>query len=343
MDLVTQGIIGATFAQSFSKKEKVRLATFAGFLSGLVADADGFIRSSQDTLLSIEFHRHFTHSLLFIPVGALVAAFIVWLILRCRSSFKEIYFFSFLGYATHGLLDACTSYGTRLLLPFSYERIAWDNIAIIDPFFTLPLLVAMIWTLKTKNIRIVRVVLVLCLSYLLLGIVQRERAIHVAEKIAESRGHQATDIQAKPTIGQLILWKTIYTANDHYYVNAVRLSLPPFFETQAYEGENAPKLDIEKYYSALDKNSVLYKDILRFADFSSNMVILKPDDTLVIGDARYSLLPNQIKPLWGIHVDPTKSDEHAVFSSFRTVGERDWSTLWSMLNGTYLEKIKTSK
>lgn len=333
MDIITQGIIGATFAQSFSKKETVRLATFAGFLGGLAADADGFIRSSSDSLLAIEFHRHFIHSLAFIPIGALIAAFITWLILRRSESFKRVYIFSFLGYATHALLDACTSYGTRLLIPFSYERIAWDNIAIIDPFFTLPLLVAMIYTLKTKKIRFTQTIFAICIGYLLLGVVQRERAISTIKKIALSRSHTPTNIQAKPTIGQLILWKTIYTTNGTYYVDAIRLSLPPFFETVIYDGESAPLLDIEKHYAHLDKNSVLYKDILRFQDFSSNMVILKPDDPNIIGDARYSLLPNQIKPLWGITVNTEKPDEHAIFASFRAVDKRDWSTLWLMLRG----------
>ncbi|GIS21122.1 MAG: hypothetical protein CM15mP120_30380 [Pseudomonadota bacterium] len=43
------------------------------------------------------------------------------------------------GYATHGLLDACTSYGTQLFWPFSNVRVAWNNSSIVDPLFTLPL------------------------------------------------------------------------------------------------------------------------------------------------------------------------------------------------------------
>ena len=48
------------------------------------------------------------------------------------------------GYATHGLLDACTSYGTQLFWPFSDERVAWNNSSIVDPLFTLPILALVI-------------------------------------------------------------------------------------------------------------------------------------------------------------------------------------------------------
>ncbi|WP_019218287.1 metal-dependent hydrolase [Legionella tunisiensis] len=51
-----------------------------------------------------------------------------------------------IGYATHGLLDACTNYGTVLFWPFSERRVYWDLISIIDPFFTVPLVLGVAWT-----------------------------------------------------------------------------------------------------------------------------------------------------------------------------------------------------
>lgn len=338
MDIVTQGVLGATLAQSFSSKKSIKLATLAGFLGGLAPDADGFIRSTNDTLLSIEFHRHFTHSIFFIPFGSFIPALIVWLILKRKEKLAYLWF-SFLGFATHGILDACTSYGTRLFIPFSYERIAWDNVAIIDPFFTIPLLVAMIWVLKTKNTLVVRTIMAICVCYLYLGIIQRDRAIDVIKTFTKKNGEVATHIQGKPTIGQLVLWKVIYNTHnnnkDFYNVKAVRLGFSPFFETKIYAGESAPVLDVKKHYANLDPTSRLYNDILRFQDFSSNMLILMPDGENTIGDVRYSLLPTQIKPLWGISVDTQRPEKHAVFKGFRDVGKREWNTYWSMINGSY--------
>ncbi len=338
MDLVTQGVIGAAFAQSVSPKKKARLATFAGFLAGLAPDADAFIRSSEDQLLAIEFHRHFTHSLAFIPIGALIPAFITWLIIKRRSSFKSIYLFSLVGYATHGLLDACTSYGTRLLWPFSSERIAWDNIAIIDLFFTAPLLIGMIITLITRKNIYARTAVVFCLAYLCLGVFQRDRAIDYVKAVAQSRGHADVSVQAKPTFGQLVLWKTVYRYETRFYVDAVRIGTPPFFDTVFYEGDSAVAVDFETEFKELDKTSTLYRDIVRFNDFSSNMLIYINEEKTLIGDGRYSLLPNSINPLWGIEVDRAKPDQHVPFLTFRNVERRKWDTFLDMIAGKYPEE-----
>ena len=91
-----------------------------------------------------------THSLIFIPIGSLICALVFYYLFarRWQISFKLTYLFCLLGYATHGLLDACTSYGTQLLWPFSTERISWNTISIVDPLFTLPLFVLVIIGLK---------------------------------------------------------------------------------------------------------------------------------------------------------------------------------------------------
>ncbi|MEE8298686.1 MAG: metal-dependent hydrolase, partial [Thermodesulfobacteriota bacterium] len=91
MDPVSQGFVGAVLPQSSSSKKEIRLAAAIGLLSGLLADIDVVIHSSTDPLLFLDYHRQFTHSLIFIPLGALVAAGICWLFLKKRLSFAKIY------------------------------------------------------------------------------------------------------------------------------------------------------------------------------------------------------------------------------------------------------------
>ncbi len=69
MDPVTHGLIGATAAQSFAKKETFRAAAFTGFVSATLADFDIFLFSASDPLLNLELHRQFTHSFIFIPIA----------------------------------------------------------------------------------------------------------------------------------------------------------------------------------------------------------------------------------------------------------------------------------
>ena len=112
--------------------------TFIGALAGMAPDLDVLIRSNTDPLLFLEYHRQFTHSLLFIPLGSLLCALVFWKTIGRGINFSTVWLAAFLGYLTHGLLDACTTYGTLLLWPFSDARIAWNTIAVIDPLFTLP-------------------------------------------------------------------------------------------------------------------------------------------------------------------------------------------------------------
>ena len=78
MDPFTQGIVGTTVAQTGSKKNTLVIASIIGLLAGLAPDLDIFIRSRTDPLLFLEYHRHFTHSLFFIPLGALICAIVFY-------------------------------------------------------------------------------------------------------------------------------------------------------------------------------------------------------------------------------------------------------------------------
>ena len=69
MDPVSQGTVGAAFAQSSANKTNIVKVGFIGFLSGLAPDLDILIRSESDPILFLEYHRQFTHSLFFIPFG----------------------------------------------------------------------------------------------------------------------------------------------------------------------------------------------------------------------------------------------------------------------------------
>ena len=74
MDPISQGAIGAAFAQSATSAEKIRAYAIFGCLAGMAPDLDVFIQSSTDPLLFLEYHRHFTHALIFIPFGAALVA-----------------------------------------------------------------------------------------------------------------------------------------------------------------------------------------------------------------------------------------------------------------------------
>lgn len=315
MDLLTQGLLGASLAQAGTRQNETRIATGVGFFAGLLADADILIQSSNDPLLTVEFHRHFTHSIFFVPLGGLIAALILWPFLRKRVPFTRLYLFCFLGYCLSGVLDALTSYGTHLLWPVSEERMALNIISVIDPIFTLILLVAVIYTYKRHAVGVARAGLVIAGIYLIFGWVQLQRAEAIAATLAASRGHTIEQLLVKPTLANLVLWRSIYETDGKFYVDAIRVGL--FAESRIYPGESIKKFVPNQYFDQLPIDSVLAEDISRFTVFSAGFVAIQPEHPHLLVDVRYSNLPTTVAPLWGIELNLQYPDQHAHYRLFR--------------------------
>jgi inner membrane protein len=312
VDPVSQASIGAVAAQALSRRTPLLTALWVGALGGFLPDADILIRSSDDPLLALEYHRHFTHSLLFIPIGGLIAAALGKLLTRGKRTIRELWLPAALGWATHGLLDSCTSYGTYLFWPFSDVRVAWNTVSIVDLLFTLPILIGAILAVRKQSRALATAALVWALAYLSVGVVQRDRAAAVyAERIAE-RGHTAERMEVKPSLGNNILFRAFYIHGDTYYADAVRV--PWWGEGTVYEGDSIPALDITALRATLDP--VHQHDLDRFAHFSDGFLVEDPLHPGVIGDFRYAMVPNAIAPLWGIDLGGGAPGKHLAFERF---------------------------
>jgi inner membrane protein len=280
--------------------------------------------------LFLEYHRHFTHSLLFIPVGGLICALVLHQLIGKRQnlSFKQSYLYCTIGYATHAVLDACTTYGTMLFWPFSDIRIAWNTVSVIDPLFTLPILLLVVLSAIKKNPLLARIALIWAVTYPSLGLLQHQRAIAVGHEIAKERGHNPTRLEAKPSFANILVWKTVYEHDKYFYVDAVRIGS----KTKIFTGSKAAKLDTNKDFPWLDKNSQQASDIERFRWFSIDYLAIDPDNKNHIIDVRYSMVPNQISPLWSIELLPTASaTEHVKYLTHRDASDDQLSLFKNIL------------
>ena len=333
MDPVSQGAVGAAFAQSAAKKENIILIGFIGFLAGLAPDLDVLIRSEDDPILFLEYHRQFSHSLFFIPIGSFFVALFIFPFVRGLMSLRMVYIASFLGYATHGLLDACTSYGTQLFWPFSDQRVTWNNISIVDPIFTIPIVILLAIAI-TKRKRIFSFIAIGWITfYLSLGFIQYERTLSAAMDLANSRGHNAERMTLKPSFGNLILWKSIYQHEETYYVDAIRT----VHSSTWCLGESIEMFDYQYHLPSLDKDSQQAKDIERFRWFSQDYLGYDYKNSLVT-DIRYSMIPNQIAPMWGLVIDTEQSiDDHATWWTSRSLDQSQLDLFKEMLSGKKCE------
>ncbi|HXM93214.1 MAG TPA: metal-dependent hydrolase [Candidatus Dormibacteraeota bacterium] len=155
MDTITHGIAGALLGKAMFNGEamfgsramsRARIITWSMMLGAIFPDAD-VLRDifSGNELLVITWHRSITHSLLCLPIFALLLAWITRWLGRWRKwvvpSFTLLTAIYAAGILSHIFLDLCTSFGTMIWTPLERSRPAWDLLFIIDFTFTALLLI----------------------------------------------------------------------------------------------------------------------------------------------------------------------------------------------------------
>lgn len=144
MDSITQAVLGASIQGALLGRWQGRRALLYGAMLGTLPDLDVII-DYGDAVADMTYHRGFSHSLFVLSALALA---LTLLIRKLRPdpgySARRLFLTLWLVLITHPLLDAFTSYGTQLLWPLQTPPVAWSSVFIIDPLYTLPLLVAVI-------------------------------------------------------------------------------------------------------------------------------------------------------------------------------------------------------
>jgi inner membrane protein len=331
MDPVSQGLLGTALSGSFARKKEIRFASFCGFIGGIAPDIDILIRSDSNPLLFIEYHRHFTHSLVFVPFGGLIVSFFLYLIFFKKKKFKTIFFFTTLGFLSHGFLDSCTSYGTSLFWPFSETRISWNIISIIDPIYTFILLFFFILSFILKSSHLIKLGLFFSFLYLGFGLNKHIQVEKLISKTAEARGHKIERLLLNPTIGNVILWRSVYQFNKNYYIDAVYM--PLFGKPKVKKGTNAKVINKETVFPEILNDSLQRNDIRKFSFFSQDFIYIHPDFKYIIADLRYGTLPHDDMSLWGIEVNTAENDQHVTFRKLRNFNNKHYQRFWEMLKG----------
>jgi inner membrane protein len=302
MDTPTHMLLGGAFAYALLGPRLGRSAAVAGALGALAPDLDVFLAPLGDPALRYHLHRHFTHALPLAPLIGALAATPLLLLRRARGAPLALLAAGAVGCLTHGPLDQLTSYGTHLWWPFLAERTSWDAMPIVDPIFTLLLIAGLAAALWRARPRVALLALAPVLLYVGLGFLQRERAMSLQRTLAAERGDRIEHGRVLPTVGNLILWRSLYrTADGSLRADALRL--PLWGEASIRRGEVGPRVvDLDPI---APPGSAARRRLDHFAGFADGFVIEidagSPDERL-LADARFSLDTAGFRPLWGVRV-----------------------------------------
>lgn len=148
MDTITQITLGAAVGEGLSDKKMGNRAPAWGAFFGVLPDLDVLASPFVSEVQALAIHRGITHSLFFCVVAAPLLG---WLLDRynqkSEAGQKDWSLMVFFVLLTHIFIDVCTGYGTQVLQPFSNYSLSFNSIFIIDPFYSLPLMVGVLASL----------------------------------------------------------------------------------------------------------------------------------------------------------------------------------------------------
>lgn len=222
MDSLSQIALGAAvsvavFNKSIRNKQiKLWQAAAAGAVCGTLPDLDVLI-SHGDPISDMTLHRTESHSLFYLSLLSPLFAWILVKLVRCRALFKQSLLAVWLVLLTHPLLDTLTIYGTQLALPFSDNPFGTGSVFVIDPLYTLPLLLGTALALSGKNLSWNSAGLLVSSAYLIFGLLAQQWAYaHVKQQLANS-GQTANKLLVTATPFNTLLWRAV-VVNEHHYL-----------------------------------------------------------------------------------------------------------------------------
>lgn len=303
MDSLTQIALGIAVAEVVAGKVLKNRTFLYGAVLGTLPDLDVLAGRFLSPVDAAAIHRGISHSILLFAVGTPLLAYGITQWEKQRIGFKQAAVMVFLCLFTHSLLDVFTTWGTQVFWPLP-ERLAWKTIFVIDPLYTLPLLVALffVWKNKATAQRRFWVKRGLWWSscYLLLTVGLKLYSLHQFEKALQAQGLDYSELIVKPTPLNTILWqanvKTVggdylladYSLLDSQPITFTTYRTHPELEQQLAQVADFKKLQVisEGWYLVTEKNGRLYYNDLRFGLLDTN-----PDNPVFVFS--YEFVPSK--------------------------------------------------
>ncbi len=191
-----------------------------------------------------------------------------------------------LAFMTHWIIDSCTAYGTQIFEPFSNYRVGFNNISIVDPLYTVPMIVGLIGVVLAKQYPLGRrwnyMGLVVSTLYMGLTVVAKFHVNSVVEANLQEQAIEYETYITYPSIFNAILWQTTIKSKDAYYYSNYSL-----FDTQP----NMEFVKLPKNHEVLDKYAGhKYIDILKWFSRDYYNLTENEDGTITFNILLFGLL-----------------------------------------------------
>lgn len=230
VDVVTHALLGATLARA-TGSERARLSGRERLLLGGAAagfpDIDFIAFPVSPLLFLADWHQGPTHSLLLMPLWALLIGGAFVLVARRSGVLAEAVRVSALGLASHIAADLITAYGTAVLYPLSEARFSLGTTFVIDPLLTLIVALGLGLSLWIRRPPAAGLGLAVVCAYVGAQAFLYQRAIDVGREAVRDHGLGVERLSVVPQPFSPFNWKLIGTRGAERFVAHVNLAGHP--------------------------------------------------------------------------------------------------------------------
>ncbi|MFN0315469.1 MAG: metal-dependent hydrolase [Burkholderiales bacterium] len=289
MDTLSQIALGAAAGvATMGRRTAVWKPALWGAVAGTLPDLDVLIEHGGP-IRNMVLHRAETHAPFWLTLFSLPFAAAIARLHGEWALWRRWWLAIWLVLVTHPLLDAMTVYGTQLALPFSTHPFGVGSVFIIDPLYTLPLLVGAGWALSARGnargLAANAAGLVLSTLYLAWGFAAQQYVDVIARSSLAAQGIAAERVLVVPTPFNSVLWRVLAMSGEHYHEGFYSLL------------DAEPRIQFDRFPSGADMKPELQgiDGVTRLAAFSKGFFKLKQEGVRVLmSDLRMGQEPNYI-------------------------------------------------
>ncbi|ARV18015.1 hypothetical protein AEP_01062 [Curvibacter sp. AEP1-3] len=219
MDSLSQLVLGSAIGVAvMGRRTAVWKAALWGGVAGTLPDLDALV-DFGDPVSNMVQHRAQTHGLFYLT---LFAPFMAWCVSRLHQQpalFKRWWLALWLALFTHPVLDYFTIYGTQLMQPFSSHPFGLGSMFIVDPLYTLPLLLGLVVALIAKpptGLRWNAVALAFSCLYLGWSVTAQQMVKSVVRDDLAARGIPYSQFLVTPAPLNTVLWRVVVMRTNGY-------------------------------------------------------------------------------------------------------------------------------
>ncbi len=291
MDSVSQLVLGAAIGELTLGRKLGRSALILGGALGTLPDLDVLV-TYGDAVASFTYHRSWSHSVFTL---SLLSLFLAWLLQRFypkkwinndvstgsphnSPSYANWLLCTWLALVTHPLLDGLTVYGTQLFWPVTTLPVAWGSMFIIDPLYTVPLIVAVwiSWRHRNKAKKAAIYGLTLSSVYIAITLTAQQHAKNIAIASLAEQSLNTSNVLIAPSPLSL-LWRIVSMDDTQYYEGFYSI----------FDSDAAIHFDSYQSNRSLINNNIDHWPVARLNWFTRGMLsAANHNERLIINDLR---------------------------------------------------------